>query len=111
MSSAREYNPKQIELAVNTIKTLSIEAVEKANSGHPGTPMGLADISFELFTRYLRYDPKDPGWLGRDRFDRLEKSDPEGAAELSAMLCRLAARRCVETAERLGRWRIMAGPA
>ena len=64
----REYNPKQIELAVNTIKTLSIEAVEKANSGHPGTPMGLADISFELFTRYLRYDPKDPGWIGRDRF-------------------------------------------
>jgi hypothetical protein len=63
----REYNPKQIELAVNTIKTLSIEAVEKANSGHPGTPMGLADISFELFTRYLRYDPKDPGWIGRDR--------------------------------------------
>ncbi len=49
--------------------------------------------------------------LGRDRFDRLEKADPEGAAELSAMLCRLAARRCVETAERLGRWRIMAGPA
>lgn len=65
---AREYSPKQIELAVNTIKTLSIDAVEKANSGHPGTPMGLADISFELFTRYLRYDPKDPGWIGRDRF-------------------------------------------
>lgn len=65
---AREYSPKQIELAVNTIKTLSIDGVEKANSGHPGTPMGLADISFELFTRYLRYDPKDPGWIGRDRF-------------------------------------------
>jgi transketolase len=65
---AREYSPKQIELAVNTIKTLSIDGVEKANSGHPGTPMGLAEISFELFTRYLRYDPKDPGWLGRDRF-------------------------------------------
>jgi transketolase len=64
----REYAPKQIELAVNTIKTLSIDAVEKANSGHPGTPMGLADITFELFTRYLRYDPKDPHWLGRDRF-------------------------------------------
>jgi len=64
----REYSPKQIELAVNTIKTLSMDGVEKANSGHPGTPMGLADISFELFTRYLRYDPKDPGWIGRDRF-------------------------------------------
>ncbi len=65
---AREYSPKQIELAVSTIKTLSIDAVEKANSGHPGTPMGLADITFELFSRYLRYDPKDPGWIGRDRF-------------------------------------------
>src|SRR5690348_5756164 len=65
---AREYSPKQIELAVNTIKTLSIDGVEKANSGHPGTPMGLADIAFELFTRHLRYDPKDPHWMGRDRF-------------------------------------------
>ena len=65
---AREYSPKQIELAVNTIKTLSMDAVEKANSGHPGTPMGLASITFELFTRHLRYDPKDPKWVGRDRF-------------------------------------------
>jgi transketolase len=65
---AREWSPKQVELAVNTIKTLSIDGVEKANSGHPGTPMGLANISFELFGRYLRYDPKDPQWIGRDRF-------------------------------------------
>jgi len=48
--------------------------------------------------------------LNRDRFERLEKSDPEGCAELSALLCRMAARRCVETAERLARWRLMAGP-
>jgi transketolase len=64
----REYEPKQIELAVNTIKGLAMDGVEKANSGHPGTPMGLADISFEIFTRYLRHDPRDPAWLGRDRF-------------------------------------------
>jgi transketolase len=64
----REYDPKTTLLAVNTIKTLSIDAVEKANSGHPGTPMGLANIAFELWTRYLRYDPKDPAWPGRDRF-------------------------------------------
>lgn len=64
----REYSPKEVELAVNTIKTLSIDGVEKANSGHPGTPMGLADIAFELSARYLRYDPKDPTWIGRDRF-------------------------------------------
>lgn len=55
-------------LAINTIKFLSIEAVEKANSGHPGTPMGLADLSFYLWTRHLRYNPKDPNWLNRDRF-------------------------------------------
>jgi transketolase len=65
---AREYSPKEVELAVSAIKALSIDGVEKANSGHPGTPMGLADIAFELMSRYLRYDPKDPTWIGRDRF-------------------------------------------
>src|SRR5688500_9888510 len=64
----REYDPKSIHLGVSTIKALAMDAVEKANSGHPGTPMGLADIAFELFTRHLRHDPKDPTWLGRDRF-------------------------------------------
>ncbi len=64
----REFDPKTVELAINTVKTLSIDAVQKANSGHPGTPMGLADITVELFTRYLRYDPTDPKWIGRDRF-------------------------------------------
>lgn len=49
--------------------------------------------------------------LARSRFERLEKSDPDGCADISALLCRLAARRCVETAERLARWRIMAGPS
>jgi len=48
--------------------------------------------------------------LNRERFERLERSDPEGCADLSALLCRMAARRCVETAERLARWRLMAGP-
>ena len=45
-----------------------IDAVQKADSGHPGTPMGLADIAIELWTRHLRYDPRDPQWAGRDRF-------------------------------------------
>jgi len=61
-------DPKRVQLAVDTIKTLSIDAVQKANSGHPGTPMGLADITAEVFLSALRYDPKDPKWLGRDRF-------------------------------------------
>jgi transketolase len=64
----RDYDASQIQLAVNTIKGLAMDAVEKANSGHPGTPMGLSNIAFEIFTRYLRHDPRDPGWIGRDRF-------------------------------------------
>jgi transketolase len=63
-----EFDPKTVQLAVDTIKTLSIDAVEKANSGHPGTPMGLSNIAFELFTRYMRHDPADPKWIARDRF-------------------------------------------
>ncbi len=62
-SSSRSY-----ALAIDTIKTLSIDAVQKANSGHPGTPMGLAQIGFEIFTRNMRHDPHDANWLGRDRF-------------------------------------------
>ncbi len=62
------HDAKSVELAVNTIKTLSIDAVEKAKSGHPGTPMGLANIAFELWAHYLRHDPQDPTWIGRDRF-------------------------------------------
>ncbi|MGE5180211.1 MAG: transketolase [Bacteroidota bacterium] len=53
---------------VNTIKFLSADAVEKANSGHPGTPMGAADMAFVLWSRFLRFDASDPHWVGRDRF-------------------------------------------
>ncbi len=56
------------QLCVNTIKMLAVDGVEKANSGHPGMPMGCADLTFELFTRHLRYCPKDPNWPNRDRF-------------------------------------------
>jgi len=56
------------ELCVNTIRFLSVDAVEKAKSGHPGTPMGLADIGFVLWTEFLRHDPRDPKWKDRDRF-------------------------------------------
>jgi transketolase len=52
----------------NAIRFLSMDAVEKANSGHPGLPMGCADIATVLFGRYLKYDPKDPRWPDRDRF-------------------------------------------
>jgi transketolase len=56
------------ELAIDTIRTLTIDAVEKANSGHAGAPMGLAPVGYTLWTRFLRYDPKDPTWINRDRF-------------------------------------------
>jgi transketolase len=56
------------ELCINTIRTLSIDAVEKADSGHPGMPMGAASMAYVLFTRHLRYDPLIPNWPDRDRF-------------------------------------------
>ena len=54
--------------AINTIRFLSVDAVQKAKSGHPGTPMGLAPLSYLLWTKYLRYNPANPDWAGRDRF-------------------------------------------
>ncbi len=56
------------ELAVNTIRTLSIDAIQKANSGHPGTPMALAPVAYVLWQRFLRFDPVEPIWPNRDRF-------------------------------------------
>ena len=64
----RTYDAKLVEKAVHTIRMLSVDGVEKANSGHPGTPMALAQIAFEIWTRQLRYDPADPHWADRDRF-------------------------------------------
>jgi transketolase len=55
-------------LAINTIRFLALDAVEKAKSGHPGMPMGMADAAFVLWTRVLRYQPRDPDWPDRDRF-------------------------------------------
>ncbi len=60
--------PELVEKAVNTIRMLSADAVQQANSGHPGMPMGAADMAFVLWTRHLRFDPRDPRWIGRDRF-------------------------------------------
>jgi transketolase len=60
---------KQLDLlSINTIRTLAIDAVQQANSGHPGAPMGLAPVTYCLWQEFLRYDPEDPKWLNRDRF-------------------------------------------
>jgi transketolase len=56
------------QLCIDTIRTLSIDAIQKANSGHPGTPMALAPVAYTLWQRFLRFDPVDPIWPGRDRF-------------------------------------------
>ena len=56
------------QLCINTIRTLSMDAVQAANSGHPGTPMALAPLAYVIWTRHLRHNPRDPKWFGRDRF-------------------------------------------
>ena len=55
-------------LAINTIRTLSMDAVQKAESGHPGTPMALAPVAYTLWSRFMTYDPAEPAWPNRDRF-------------------------------------------
>jgi transketolase len=59
---------KMVQLAINTIRTLSIDAVQQAKSGHPGTPMALAPLVYTIWNRVMRFDPQDPIWPNRDRF-------------------------------------------
>src|SRR5712672_3203517 len=61
-------NAQLDQLSINCIRTLSIDAVQQANSGHPGTPMALAPMVYTLWQRFLRFDPEDPIWPNRDRF-------------------------------------------
>jgi transketolase len=56
------------QLCINTIRTLSIDAIQKANSGHPGLPLGMAPTAYILWTKFLRHNPKNPTWFNRDRF-------------------------------------------
>jgi transketolase len=66
--TATESSTALDKLCVDTIRTLSMDAVQKANSGHPGTPMALAPLAYVLYTRVMRHNPSDPDWLNRDRF-------------------------------------------
>ena len=59
---------KQHKDLSNAIRFLSIDAVQKANSGHPGMPMGMADVATVLFQKFLKFNPENPNWLNRDRF-------------------------------------------
>ncbi len=55
-------------LCSNALRVLAMDAIQKANSGHPGMPMGMADVAYILWTRHLRHNPKNPQWPNRDRF-------------------------------------------
>jgi transketolase len=68
MHKAVAPNAALDELSVNTIRTLAMDAVQAANSGHPGTPMAMAPVAYALWQRFLRFDPNDPIWPNRDRF-------------------------------------------
>ncbi len=69
MTQAVAARPTSLDLlCINTIRTLAMDAVQKANSGHPGTPMALAPVAYVLWQRHLRYNPANPAWVGRDRF-------------------------------------------
>jgi len=60
---------KNIEqLCINTIRTLSMDAVQKADSGHPGTPMGMAPVVFTIYDRFMKFNPQNTHWVNRDRF-------------------------------------------
>src|SRR6476619_6016670 len=61
-------NPELDQLCINTIRALTLDAVQKAKSGHPGLPLGAAPMAYVLWTRFLRHNPKNPKWENRDRF-------------------------------------------
>jgi transketolase len=67
-SSSSSSGQSLEELCINAIRVLAMDAVQKADSGHPGTPMALAPLAYVLWTQHLRYNPADPSWLDRDRF-------------------------------------------
>src|SRR6185503_10074155 len=63
-----KHDPKLDQLCINTVRTLAMDAVQQANSGHPGTPMALAPVAYVLWDRFLRHNPRNPAWPNRDRF-------------------------------------------
>src|SRR5438067_6495593 len=68
MQQERNANPKLDQLCINTIRALTLDAVQKANSGHPGLPLGAAPMAYVLWTKFMSYNPRNPKWENRDRF-------------------------------------------
>src|SRR5690606_2953131 len=77
------HSPAQVMSMANAIRALSMDAVQQANSGHPGAPMGMAEISVALWSRHLRHNPADTTWPDRDRF---VLSNGHGLMVISALL-------------------------
>jgi len=92
-------NSQMDELCINTIRTLSMDAVQKANSGHPGTPMAMAPVIYALWQHVLRFDPEDPIWPNRDRF---VLSMGHASMLLYSMLCLTRVKAVDPDYERLG---------
>ena len=69
MTATETINTKELQtVTANTIRCLAMDAVQKANSGHPGMPMGMADVATVLWSKFLKHNPSDPKWFDRDRF-------------------------------------------
>src|SRR3979490_3534571 len=68
MQQETNSTPELDQLCINTIRTLTIDAVQKAKSGHPGLPLGAAPMAYVLWTKFMRYNPRNPKWENRDRF-------------------------------------------
>src|SRR6059036_1091402 len=68
MQKQSDATPELDQLCINTVRALALDAVQKAESGHPGLPLGAAPMAYVLWTRFLRHNPKNPKWQGRDRF-------------------------------------------
>jgi transketolase len=66
--SASVSDPARDELCINTLRFLAVDAVQQADSGHPGLPLGAAPMAYVLWTRFLQHNPANPGWSNRDRF-------------------------------------------
>ena len=95
---------KQLDtLCINTIRTLAMDAVQQANSGHPGAPMALAPVTYCLWQQFLRYDPADPIWPNRDRF---VLSNGHASMLLYAMLYLAEVRGVNPEYERLGEFAV-----
>ncbi|HEV3206294.1 MAG TPA: transketolase [Terriglobales bacterium] len=90
-------------MSINTIRTLAIDAVQQANSGHPGAPMGLAPVAYSLWQQVLRYDPEDPVWPNRDRF---VLSNGHASMLLYAMLYLAGVRGVNPECEKLGEFAV-----